>query len=374
MAEKARVEVKRERDEVTVTVEIPGEELVRAEDEAYRRMAKEFRIPGFRPGKVPKAVLLSRYGEDVFDDEVKEILVERGLSRAIEEHDLRPLSSPKVEIKEFVRGERLVFEARFAVWPEVEIPDQLDLEIPEIPEAEVSEEELAQTLEELKRRAAILEPKDGPAEVGDLVRFRHRDDLYEVEVTGEKGGLPHELLGKRPGDTVVLEDEKGRKLTVEVTQVYRVTIPAEDEVAAHYGEENWEGLRERARSEIARQKEAERRSWLRLAALDALADKLGIDVPPSLLEEEVQIELARYGGKGELRGEVEEMVRRRLRRWIVSRLVASQKGLYPSDDEVRELARSLEVEEDLVRSRLILERAADWILEHAGKSGEKEGV
>ncbi len=375
MAEKARVEVTRERDEVTVTVEIPREELVRAEDEAYRRMAKEFHVPGFRPGKVPKAVLLSRYGEDVFDDEVKEILVERGLSRAIEEHDLRPLSSPKVEIVEFVRGERLVFEARFAVWPEVEIPDELDLEIPAIPEAEVSEEELAQTLEELKRRAAILEPKDGPAEVGDLVRFRHRDDLYEVEVTGDKEGLPHELLGKGPGDTVVLEDEKGRKLAVEVTQVYRVTIPAEDEIAAHYGEESWEGLRERARSEIARQKEAERRSRMRLAALDALAEKLGIDVPPSLLEEEVRIELARHGGKEELRGEVEEMVRRRLRRWIVSRLVASQKGLYPSDEEVRELARSLEVEEDLVRSRLILERAADWILEHAQKkSREKEGI
>jgi hypothetical protein len=59
------------------------------------------------------------------------------------------------------------------------------------------------------------------------------------------------------------------------------------------------------------------------------------------------------------------MVRRRMRRWIVSRLVASQKGLYPSPEEVRELARALEAEEDLVRSRLILERAADWILEHA---------
>ncbi|MGY4706157.1 trigger factor [Candidatus Bipolaricaulota sp. J31] len=373
MAEKAKIEVKRERDEVTVTVEIPREELVRAEDEAYRRMAKEFHVPGFRPGKVPKAVLLSRYGEDLFDDEVKEILVERWLSRVIEEHGLKPLSSPKVEILSFRRGEELRFKATFAVWPEVEIPDELDLEIPEAPSAEVSEEELAATLEDLKRRAAILEPKDGPAEVGDLVRFRHRDDLYEVEVTAEKEGLPHDLLGKRAGDTVLLEDEKGRKLAVEVTQVYKVTIPAEDEVAAHYGEESWEGLKERARAEIQRQKEAERKSRMRLAALDALAEKLGIEVPPSLLEEEVRIELARHGGKEELRGEVEEMVRRRMRRWIVSRLVASQKGLYPSDEEVRELARSLEVEEDLVRSRLILERAADWILEHARRAEEKEG-
>ncbi len=373
MAEKARVDVKRERDEVTVTVEIPREELARAEDEAYRRMAGEFRVPGFRPGKVPKAVLLSRYGEDLFDDEVKEILVERWLSRAIEEHGLKPLSSPKVEVLSFRRGEEFRFKATFAVWPEVEIPDELDLEIPEAPSIEVSDEELSQTLEDLKRRAAILEPKDGPAEVGDLVRFRHRDDLYEVEVTAEEGGLPHDLLGKRPGDTVLLEDEKGRKLAIEVTQVYKVTIPAEDEVAAHYGEESWEGLKERARTEIQRQKEAERRSRMRLAALDALAEKLGIEVPPSLLEEEVRIELARYGGKEELRGEVEEMVRRRMRRWIVSRLVASQKGLYPSDEEVRELARSLEAEEDLIRSRLILERAADWILEHAKRAEEKEG-
>ncbi len=366
--------MKRERDEVTVTVNITKEELLQTEDEAYRRMATEFHVPGFRPGKVPKAVLLSRYGEDLFDDEVKEILVEKWLSRAIEEHGLKPLSSPKVEVVEFVRGERLVFQVQFAVWPEVEIPDELDLKIPEAPAAEVGEEELAATLEDLKRRAAILEPKDGPAEVGDLVRFRHRDDLYEVEVDEGKAGLAHELLGKKVGDTVVLEDDKGRKLTIEVTQVYKVTIPAEDEVAAHFGEESWEGLKERARSEIQRQKEAERKSQMRLAALDILAEKLGIEVPPSLLEEEVQIELARHGGKEELRGEVEEMVRRRMRRWIVSRLVASQKGLYPSEDEVQELARSLEVEEDLVRSRLILERAADWILEHAKNTGEKEGV
>lgn len=372
MAEKPKIEVKREDNEVTVLVELPPGELVWAEDEAYRKVVRELNVPGFRPGRVPKAVLLSRYGPDLFDDDVKEILVERWLSRAIEEHGLRPLSSPKVEVLSFRRGKEFRFRATFAVWPEVEVPDELELEIPEVPSAEVTEDELSETLEDLRRRAAILEPKDGPAEPGDIVRFRHRDDLYEVEVTEGEGGLSHELRGKRPGDTVVLDDGRGRKISVEVTQVYRVTIPPEEEVAAHYGEESWEGLRERARSEIRRRKEAERRDRMRLAALDALAEKLGIEVPPSLLEEEVEIELSRHGGKEELRSEVEEAVRRRMRRWLVSRLVASQKGLYPSREEVRELARSLEVEEDLVRSRLILERAADWILEKAGAT-EKEG-
>ncbi len=371
MTEEPVLEVERKGNEVTVTVELPAEELSRAEDEAYRKMAHEFTVPGFRPGKVPKAVLLSRYGEDLFDDEVKEILIERWISKAIEEHDLRPLSSPKIEVLGFERGKAFSFKATFAVWPEVEIPDELDLEIPEVPEAEVGEEELAQTLEELKRRAAVLEPKDGPAEPGDLVRFKHRDQLYEVEVESGEEGLSGSLEGKKAGDTVVVEDEKGRKLAIEVTQVYRMLIPSEEEVAAHYGEESWEGLKEKAKGEIRRQKEEERKGLLRLAALDALAEKLGIEVPQSLLEEEVEIELARHGGKEELRPEVEEAVRRRMRRWIVSRLVASQKGLYPSDEEVRELARTLGVEEDLVRSRLIFERAADWILEHAkGKEAE----
>lgn len=365
MADKARIEVKREGNEVTLVVELPEEELRSAEDEAYRRVARELNVPGFRPGKAPKAVLLSRYGPDIFDDEVKEILVDKWLPRAMEEHNLKPLSSPKVAIKEFERGKGLVFQATFAVWPEVTIPDELDLEIPEFPEAVVGEEELSETLEELKRRAAILEPKDAPAEPGDVVRFKHRDDLYEVEVREKEEGLPHELLGKRPGDIVVIEDDKGRKLSIEVTQVYKVTIPTEDEVAAHYGEGSWEELKERARTEIRERKEAERRGRMRLAALDALAEKLGIEVPPSLLEEEVEIELSRHGKREELRPEVEEAVRRRMRRWIVSRLVASQKGLYPKEDEVREMARSLEVEEELVRSRWIFERAADWILEHA---------
>ena len=371
MADKAKIEVKREGNEVTVVVELSEEELRAAEDEAYRRVARELNVPGFRPGKVPKAVLLSRYGPDLFDDEVKEILVDKWLPKAMEEHKLKPLSSPKVEIKEFERGKRLAFQATFAVWPEVEIPDELDLELPDVPEAKVEEEELMETLEELKRRAAILEPKDGPAEPGDVVRFKHRDDLYEVEVGEGEEGLPHKLLGKRPGDIVVIEDDKGRKLSIEVTQVYKMTIPTEEEVAAHYGEESWEDLKERAKTELRERKEAERRGRMRLAALDALAEKLGIEVPPSLLEEEVEIELARHGKKEELRPEVEEVVRRRMRRWIVSRLVASQKGLYPSEEEVRDMARSLEVEEDLVRSRWIFERAADWILEHVkGKEAE----
>ncbi|HID09468.1 TPA: hypothetical protein EYP13_04510, partial [Candidatus Micrarchaeota archaeon] len=345
MAEKPVLKIERKGNEVTITVELPGEELARAEDEAYRKMAHEFTVPGFRPGRVPKAVLFSRYGEDLFDDEVKEILIERWISKAIEEHNLKPLSSPKIEVLEFQRGKRFSFKATLAVWPEVEIPDELDLQIPEAPEAEVGEEELAQTLEELKRRAAVLEPKDGPAEPGDLVRFKHRDQLYEVEV-GSEEGLPGKLKGKKAGDTVVIEDEKGRKLAIEITQVYRVIIPSEEDVAAHYGEESWEGLKEKAKEEIRRQKEEERRSLMRLAALDALADKLNIEVPQTLLEEEVEIELARHGGKEELKPEIEEAVRRRMRRWIVSRLVASQKGLYPSEGEVRELARSLGVEED----------------------------
>ena len=104
---------------------------------------------------------------------------------------------------------------------------------------------------------------------------------------------------------------------------------------------------------------------LRLAALDALADHLKLEPPPKLLEEATQEEMKALRLKPELRGEVEQTVRRRLRREILAQRVAEQKGLLPSEDELKEEAEKLGVEPDQMWGRLVFSRAADWIIEHA---------
>ncbi len=371
MEKEPKITVEREDAEITLTLTLPPEALREAEERVLRRISREVVIPGFRPGKAPRNLVLAHYGEEAFRNEVREELIREWLNRALDREKLEPVSTPRVEVVEFKPGEVLSFKARFSVLPEIEIPEDIVLELPELPPAEVSEEEVREVLEGLRRDAAILEPKETPAEEGDLVQFRHRGRLYEAEIKKE-GTIGERLKGRRAGETVVLKDDEGNEIPVEITGVYRVELPDEAEVAAHYGEESWERLEERVRERIRGEKEQERLFRLRLMALDALADAIGLEPPKSLLEEVVEEELASYRRKKEVRPEVEEMVRRRLRREILARRIVEAKGLIPDIQEVKRIAEETGWDPRTVRARLILERAADWILEHLVRK-PKEG-
>ncbi len=371
MKKEPEIAVEREDAEITLTVTLPPEALEEAEERVLRRISREVVIPGFRPGKAPRNLVLAHYGEEAFRNEVREELIREWLGKALDMEGLEPVSTPRVEVVEFKPGEALTFKAHFSVLPEIEVPEDITLELPELPPAEVSEEEVKEVLEGLRRDAAILEPKETPAEEGDLVQFRHRGRLYEAEIRKE-GAIGGRLKGRRAGETVVLKDDEGNEFPVEITGVYRVELPDEEEVAAHYGEESWERLEERVRERIRGEKEQERLFRLRLMALDALADAIGLEPPKGLLEEVVEEELASYRRRKEVRPEIEEMVRRRLRREILARRIVETKGLIPEPQEVRRIAEETGQDPRAVRARLVLERAADWILKHLVRK-PKEG-
>jgi len=156
--------------------------------------------------------------------------------------------------------------------------------------------------------------------------------------------------------------------------VYRLQIPDEEEAAASLGEESWEALVEKVRAQLLAQKEAERRHNFRLAALDALADRLKLEPPPGLLAQATDEEMETLRIKPELRGEVEGAVRRRLRREILAQRIAEQKGLLPSEEELKEEAEKAGVEPDRMWGRLIFRRAADWIIDKAKGGGDESAV
>ncbi|MCR4391821.1 MAG: hypothetical protein NUV94_03350 [Candidatus Acetothermia bacterium] len=361
------MQLERNGHEITLSIDVPKEAVQTKEQELLRALAREVKVPGFRPGKAPTDLLLRHYGEDTFRAELKEALIREWLARTLEAMALHPVTTPRVETVAFTRGGHLAFRAKFEVLPEVVVPDELPIEVAEPPPAEVNEEELAAVLADLRREAAVLEPKTGPAEEGDVVHIRRGDRVWEGEASAARP-IGKQLLGATPGARVILTDEGGQSEEFEVTAVYRVLLPSPEEAASHYGFASWDAFREEVRAELLRQAEARRRHEQRVNALDALADAVNVDVPPGLLQEVLAEEIGRLRGNAALRPEVEAAVRRRLRREILARRLAEQKGLLPSEEEVKTRAREGGEEEAAVRGRLLFERAADWIIERARRS------
>ena len=366
-------EVKREGDTVTLTVTVPREEIRRKEEQLLRQIAREVFIPGFRPGKAPRHLVLARYGEREFEEELQELLIREWLGKTLDRASLDPVTTPQVEGVEFQKGERLSFTATFEVLPDPVIPEELELSLEEPPPAEVSEEELKQVLEDVRRQAAVLEPKQGPAAAGDVVRIARGERMWEAEIDPDRP-IGKQLVGVKAGTQVVLKDEEGHAEEFQVVGVYRLQIPDEEEAAASLGEDSWEALVTKVRAQLLAQKEAERQHAFRLAALDALADQLKLEPPPGLLAHATEEEMQALRIKPELRGEVEAAVRRRLRRQILAQRIAEQKGLLPTEEELVEEAEKVGVEPERLWGRLIVRRAADWIIDKVKGGGDESSA
>ncbi len=361
--------IEQQNGEVTLHVELPAEAIQEREKQLLAEIAERVQVPGFRPGKAPTHLVLRYYGEDTFLTELKEDLVHQAATEAIKASGLKPLSTPTVEGIQFARGQPLSFRLKFAVLPPVQLPEKLDLKLPELPPPQVSDAEVEAVLADLRRDAAVLEPKDGPAEEGDVVRIRRGKQMWEGEARSS-APLGKQLLGAQAGQRVTLTSESGQGQDFEVAGVYRMIIPSLEEAAGHYGQPSWEALREEVRKELLKQAEENRREAERRACLDALADQLHLEVPPSLLKERVEEEMEEMGLRAEMRGEVEAALKKRLRRELAARLVAEAQHLVPSEAEVRQLAQALDRTEEEVRGRWVFERAADWLLAQIRRQDE----
>lgn len=357
------IRVRREGTRVTLEIPVPQEALRQKEAEMLRAWARELSIPGFRPGKAPPHLLLRRYGEEAFWEEVRESLIKEWLAKALEELELHPLTTPNVQVLEFRKGETLTFRAEFDVLPEFTVPEDLVLTVEEPPLAEVREEEVEAVLAELRREAATLKPKDAPAEEGDVVHIRRGEHIWEGTATKDRP-LGRQLLGVRAGTRVILTDEENHAEEFEVVGVYQVLLPTLEETARHYKKGSWEELREEVQAELLARAEARRRNELRLRALDALAEALNVPVPENLLAETVAEESKRFPNTPEVRAELEKAIARRLRREILIHRLSEEKGLEPDPQEVRHIAAKEGEDEEKVHNRLLFERTADWVLEN----------
>ncbi|MCS6891032.1 MAG: trigger factor [Rhodovarius sp.] len=294
------------------SVVVPATTIAAQKSKRLAELAKQVRLPGFRPGKVPPAVLLQRYGQAVMS-EVLEAAVSEASGKVLEERSLRPALQPKIELVDFADGRDLEFRMELEVLPEIPMPDFSAISVIRY-KATPGEAEIEAALADLARRAATLEEVEPrPAAKGEVlyVDFEGRiegkpfkggsgtDMPVEVAGPGFVEGFADQLEGMTPGETRVIRltfpadygqaDLAGKEaeftVTAKALKVFRQ--PAiDEELAKRLGAESLEALRESVRGMLQREYDAQSRAKVKRQLFDALAAQAAFAVPEGLIERE----------------------------------------------------------------------------------------
>src|SRR5580698_4022540 len=207
---------------VGLTIEVPFEELKSDLDQAYREVARQVRVPGFRPGRIPPRVIDQRFGRGTVLEQAVNDAVPKLYGKALEEHEVFALGQPDLEVTKLDDGKELTFTAEVDVRPKFDIPD-LDGMPVTVDDADVTPDQVEEYIGALSERFASLKGDDRPVADDDFVSIdlaasvdgEPVDDAqasgisYEVGTGSMLDGLDDALLGMAQGETKTFTAELG---------------------------------------------------------------------------------------------------------------------------------------------------------------------
>ncbi|MEW2398573.1 trigger factor [Streptomyces sp. NPDC046862] len=295
---------------VRLTVEVPFEELKDSLDAAYKKINQQVTVKGFRKGKIPARVIDQRFGRGAVLEEAVNDALPKFYTEAVNEAELNVLGQPEVDITDLKDGETLNFTAEVDVRPTIEIPDYSGIEV-EVDAVEVTDEDIAESVEQLRERFASTSPVERAAEDGDVVTI----DL-EAKVDGEvledgvASGVSYtigsgELLDgiddavkglEAGGETTFTSELKGgsaagkeAEVTVKVTQVAARELPELDDEFAQLASEfdTLDELKADSVKRLENMKQYDQATQAQERVLEKLLELVEVPVPEKLLEDEI---------------------------------------------------------------------------------------
>jgi trigger factor len=296
---------------VRLAVEVPFDDLKPSLDKAYKEIASQVRVPGFRPGKVPARIIDQRVGRGAVLQEAVNEALPRLYGEAAREHELQPLGQPEIDITNLDDGTSLSFTAEVDIRPEITLPELDGLAV-SVDDAEVSDEDVEQQLNELRDRFGTLKGVERGTETGDYVSIDlvSRIDGEEVEGGSAKGlsyvvgsddlvdGLDEAITGKSAGDeatfttTLRQGEHAGREaeVTVTVKSVKVKELPEVDDEFAQLASEfdTVDELRADLRTRLGRVKAFEQGAQARDKLLEQLIETVEFPLPDSAVQAEVE--------------------------------------------------------------------------------------
>jgi|SRR5579884_2420146 len=309
---------------VALTIELTGQEVDQAAERTYKQLVQRVNVPGFRRGKAPRAMVERHVGPEFFLHEATDEAVRWGYRRAVDDKELTPIDEAEISPAEdghghIHPGEPFTFTATVAVKPEVKLPDYTTIHLDK-PEVTVDDQEVEDLLTRLRESTATLEPTVRAPEIGDVVTLNVVAKVGGEEVVNEENfdfelrdenepegasplfpGLSAELVGANRGDireitlqlpeTYANPELAGKTMFVRalVKEVKRKVLPeADDEFAQSVSDlQTLDELKARLRENLLLEKRLAADEALVNEAVEAVTSRSFVEIPPILIEEEL---------------------------------------------------------------------------------------
>ena len=353
-----------------IQVSVPAEAVKDAEEKAARRYASTVRLPGFRPGKAPATVVRKKFG-DAIRQEALESLVQEAYKEFVEKESIKVAAQPHIHDLKFEEGKALTFELHLELRPNIELARTNGFRL-ERPVARVTDEQLAEQLEQIRDEKATWTPVSEKAMPGDMVNVQIATAAGDAEAGEGKSyplvlgagqaiaGIEELIMQAAPGETVERpvkwpedfpdETQRGQTKTVRVTvnEVKRKSAPPlDDAFAREVGDfESLDALKAAVRSDMQRHAEHEIEAGVRQQLIDQIIAANSFDVPRSWVQQFVQNYAEAYqipeDQREQFGGEFRAMAERQIRRDLVIETIAEKESLAATekdlDDRIAEQA------------------------------------
>ncbi len=386
-----------------LTIGVPAERIESEVTKRLQQTARRAKLPGFRPGKVPMSVIRQRY-EDSARQEALGDLIQSSFYEAIVAEKLNPAGAPSVEPKVFEKGKDLEYVATFEIYPEIQVAGFEGITV-ERPQAEVSEADVDNMLDILRKQNTRFEAVERAAENGDQLNI---DFVGKIEGEAFAGGsakgtalvlgsgrmipgFEDALVGAKAGEERVItptfpEDYQNLELagktaefTVTVNAVAAPVLPElNEQFFALFGasEGGLEGFRAEVRKNMERELRQAIKSKVKNQVMEGLLAANTVELPKALVANEVQRlrvqAVQQFGGNikpEQLPAELfEEQAKRRVSLGLIIAEVVKQAELKPDDARVRELI------EEMASAYQEPEQVVAWYYKNEQQLGEVRSV
>lgn len=382
-------------------IDVPAENIDGAVQKRLQDLARNVKMNGFRPGKVPFSVVKKRYGSSVRQEVLGDVM-QRHYFEAVQQEKLMPAGYPQLELIENNDGANLKFSATFEVYPEVKLADLNAIEI-EKATSEVSDEDLTKMMDTLRgQRASWVEvkrkSKDGDQVVIDFKGFidgeafkggEAKEFPLELGAGNMIPGFEEQLVGVSAGDDVEVtvtfpedyhvDDLKGKeaKFETHVHAVNKKELPTVTELAEQLGAEDISSLKADVKQNMERELRNAIKSRVKGQVMTQLVDKHDVEVPKAMLDQEIERmrqEMAQQmrapeGQTPDLPASLfEEQATRRVKLGLIVSEIIKAEGLKADEGKVRAQV------EDLAGVYEDPQEVIDWYYGDPGRLREVESL
>ena len=408
-----------------LTIAIPGDRVDMAVNARLQEAAQTIRLNGFRQGKVPLKVVKNKFGKGVRQEVVGE-LMNQTYFEAIAQESLKPAGQPRIEPTRMDEGKDVEFVAVFEVYPEIELPDFAAIKAERLV-AEVSDDDIDEMVETLRKQRQTWVPVERAAADGDMVNIDYVGKKEGEEFQGGKAagqnlvlgsermipGFEDGVIGKSAGEDFTLqlkfpddyhsEELAGAEVEFELTlnTVSEQSLPeVNEDFFKSFGVEEggMEAFREEVSNNMQREMKNASRNKLKTTLMDALISDLEVAIPAALMSNEIhqlkhQTVQQMGGGQGfdphSMPDDLfREQAKRRVTLGLILGEVISQQSIQADADKVRdaveEIAATYESPEEVVKwyysneeqlqgieSSVIEDQVFDYIIEQAQVSDKE---